>query len=62
MKVLIWVHKDEAIKNEIEEHHLQCPMGGYMNYVQIIITQDEFVRLEDKLNQGPQIGDNFERF
>ena len=48
MKVLIWVHKDEVVDGKIIEYYFQCPMAGYVNYVQISITQDEFVRLEDK--------------
>jgi len=48
MKVLIWVHKDEAVSGKIVEYFFQCPMGGYVNYVQVAVTQDEFVRLEDK--------------
>jgi|TARA_R110001583_G_scaffold88412_1_gene229326 hypothetical protein len=48
MKVLIWVHKDEVINGKIIEYYSHLPLGGYMDYVQVVITQDEFVRLEDK--------------
>ena len=48
MKVNIWVHKDDVIIGEIREHHFQCPQVGYQNYVQVTVTQDEFVQLRDK--------------
>jgi len=57
MKVLIWIHKDDVKKavggtilttDEITKHHYQCPQVGYVNYVQVSISVDEFVRLEDK--------------
>jgi len=48
MKVLIWVHKDEIINGEITEYFLHLPIGLYMDYVQVQVTQDEFARLEDK--------------
>ena len=48
MKILIWVHKDEAVTGKITEYHFQCPQVGYVNYVQVEITQDYFAQLEDK--------------
>jgi len=48
MKVLIWIKKEDVISVKITEHHLQCPQPGYQNYVQVEITQDEFVKLEDR--------------
>ena len=48
MKVLIWIHKDEAVGGKIIEYYFQCPMGGWQSYVQVAITQEEFTKLEDK--------------
>ena len=47
MKINIWIHKDDIISNKISKHYFQCPQPGYQNYVQIQVTQDEFVRLEE---------------
>ena len=49
MKVSIWVHKNNVIKNKITKYYLWRPqMSGHDDYVQISITADEFARLEDK--------------
>jgi hypothetical protein len=48
MKVNIWIHKDDIINDRITKHHYQCPQPNYQSYVQVEITQEEFVRLEDK--------------
>ena len=50
MKIQIWIHKDEAVTGKITEYHFQCPQVGYVNYVQVSISVDEFVRLEDKID------------
>ena len=50
MKVFIWIHKDEAITGKITKYSFQCPQVGYTNYVQVEITQDYFVQLEDNIN------------
>ena len=55
MKVIIWVHKDDIIIGEIRKHHFHCPQPGYKNYVQVVLTQDEFVRLRDKKTEGAYI-------
>jgi len=55
MKVIIWVHKDDVIIGEIREHHFQCPQIGYKNYVQVEITQDEFVQLRDRKHAGDDL-------
>ena len=47
MRVHIWIHKDDIMKGVITEYHYQCPQPGWQNYVQISITSDEFVKLED---------------
>jgi hypothetical protein len=48
MKINIWIHKDDIIKGNITEHYYQCPQVGYVNYVQVQVSVDEFARLEDK--------------
>jgi len=48
MKILIWIKKEDAISGNISEHHATLPQGGYNNYIQVEITQDYFVQLEDK--------------
>ena len=49
MKILIWIDKDDAVTGNLDptNWHLQCPQPNYKNYVQVIITQDEFTRLMD---------------
>ena len=42
------VKEYEAVTGKITEYHFQCPQPGYTNYVQVEITQDYFVQLEDK--------------
>ena len=49
MKVSIWIHKNDIINNKITNYYLWRPqMTGHENYVQVTITTDEFVRLEDR--------------
>ena len=48
MKVLVWIKKEDVISGKITEQHAQCPQCGYQNYIQVEVTQDEYVRLEDK--------------
>ena len=50
MKVLIWVHKNDVINNKITNYYLyrQPQSTDWMEYVQVELTRDEFVRLEDK--------------
>ena len=49
MKILIWVHKNEAISGEISNYFFHCPQQtNWPEYVQIEITQDEFAKLEDR--------------
>ena len=49
MKILIWVHKSEAISGEVTKHTFTRPYQDRNDeWVQIEITHDEFVRLEDE--------------
>ena len=49
MKVSIWIHKNDIINDKITNYYLWRPqMTGHENYVQVTITPDEFVRLEDR--------------
>jgi len=47
MKIQIWIKKDEAVSGKITEYHCHIPQVSYGNYVQVVISQDEFARLED---------------
>jgi len=51
MRVIVWVTKSEAITGHITKWYHRNPQptvvqGG--DYVQVVITQDEFTKLEDK--------------
>tara|TARA_Y100001973_G_C5174326_1_gene320944 strand:+ start:1371 stop:1616 length:246 start_codon:yes stop_codon:yes gene_type:complete len=48
MKILIWVHKNDIMANKILTYHFTRPIiDRHDEYVQIEISQDEFVQLED---------------
>tara|TARA_R110001592_G_scaffold210294_2_gene461720 strand:- start:1467 stop:1763 length:297 start_codon:yes stop_codon:yes gene_type:complete len=54
MKILIWVHKSEAISGKITDYYITEPVSNLKDpdkydtsYVQVQLTQDEFVQLED---------------
>ena len=50
MKVLIWIHKNDVISGKITKYYKFGPpqSTNWPDYVQVEITRDEFVRLEDK--------------
>ena len=49
MKILIWVHKNDVLANKILTYHFTRPViDRHDEYLQVEITHDEFVRLEDK--------------
>jgi len=51
MKILIWVLKQDLIDGNIKEYHTHfenLPQSGGGDYVQVEITKDEFVKLEDE--------------
>ena len=49
MKVNIWIHKNDIIKGLITEYYLTRPhIDRHDNFVQVSISVDEFVYLEDK--------------
>ena len=50
MKVLIWVHKNDVINGKITDYHLsrQPQTSNWTEYIQIEISRNEFVRLEDR--------------
>jgi hypothetical protein len=49
MKVNIWVHKNDIMSNKILTYHYTRPYHDRNDeYVQITISQDEFVQLEDR--------------
>jgi len=52
MKVNIWVHRNDIIKGKISKHSYTRPyQDRNEEWVQIEVTQDEFVQLEDKETQ-----------
>tara|TARA_R110000851_G_scaffold37986_1_gene97725 strand:+ start:478 stop:774 length:297 start_codon:yes stop_codon:yes gene_type:complete len=51
MKILIWIHKSEAISGNITNYTFTRPYQDRNDeWVQIQISQDEFVILEDTVN------------
>ena len=50
MKVLIWIHKNDVISGKITKYFKFGPpqSTNWPDYVQVEITRDEFVRLEDE--------------
>lgn len=49
MKILIWVHKNDVISHKITKHYYTRPYHDRSEeWVQVSITQNEFVQLEDK--------------
>jgi len=53
MKVNIWIHKDDIIKGKISTYYFTKPVTcpGEDHWVQVSITVDEFVKLEDRDTQ-----------
>ena len=48
MKILIWIKREEAITGDISKYYTYLPFNeSYQEWVQVEITQDEFVKLED---------------
>ena len=48
MKVNIWIHKEDAVNNNITDYHYSRPYTDRNNeWVQITISHDRFVQLED---------------
>tara|TARA_R100000908_G_C3688601_1_gene103989 strand:- start:313 stop:666 length:354 start_codon:yes stop_codon:yes gene_type:complete len=48
MKILIWVHKNDVMANKILTYHFTRPViDRHDDYVQVILTHDEFVSLVD---------------
>ena len=47
MKVIVWVDKNEAIKENIQSAFTHCPQPGYENYIQVSMSIDEYVKIQD---------------
>ncbi len=48
MKILIWIKRQEAVTGNISKYYTYLPFNeSYQEWVQVEITRDEFVRLED---------------
>jgi len=49
MKINIWIHKNDIINGKISKHYYTRPyQDRNEEWVQVEVTQDEFVKLEDK--------------
>ncbi len=49
MKVNIWIHKNDVINNKITDYSYTRPYHDRNEeWVQVLISTDEFARLEDK--------------
>jgi hypothetical protein len=55
MKVIIWVRIDDVITNNISEFHTNDTGFKYTHdpedYVQIMVSREEFVRLEEAFDE-----------
>ena len=49
MKVNIWIKKEDVKKGVITEYHTNQPQISYSSYVQVSITSDEYVQLDDTI-------------
>ena len=47
MKVNIWVKKEDVLSGIITECYNQLPQANYISYVQVSISVDEYVKLQD---------------
>lgn len=48
MKILIWIKREDAISGSIDKYYTYLPISEkFQEWVQVEITQDEFVKLED---------------
>ena len=53
MKILIWIHKNDVIANKILTYYYTRPYTDrHDDYVQVEITQEQFVKLEDDATTG----------
>ena len=66
MKILIWVHKNDVMANKILTYHFTRPIiDRHDEYVQVILTHDEFIQLEDRiqsiLNENKELNKELDR-
>jgi len=62
MKILIWVHKNDVMANKILTYHFTRPIiDRHDEYVQVILTHDEFVRLEDRIQSDKELSKEMDR-
>ena len=47
MKVIVWVLKSEIICGDIKSASSHCPQPGYGNYIQVNMSIDEYVKIND---------------
>ena len=62
MKILIWVHKNDVMANKILTYHFTRPIiDRHDEYVQVILTHDEFVQLEDRIQSDKEFSKEMDR-
>ena len=62
MKILIWVHKNDVMANKILTYHFTRPIiDRHDDYVQVILTHDEFVKLEDEKREREELSKEMDR-
>lgn len=49
MKVIVWVDKNEikSMIENIQNVFTHCPQPGYGNYIQVSMSIDEYVKIQD---------------
>ena len=49
MKVIVWVDKNEIKEfvENIQNVFSHCPQPGYGNYIQVSLSVDEYVKIQD---------------
>jgi hypothetical protein len=49
MKVIVWVDKNEikSMIENIQNVFTHCPQPGYENYIQVSMSIDEYVKIQD---------------
>ncbi len=50
MKVLVWAKKEDVKNGNITETWAMCPQPGYVSYMQVLLTHDEYIQIEDNTN------------
>ena len=49
MKVVVWASKEEVINGNISTLFPHCPQPQYNNYIQVNMSIDEYVKIQDNI-------------